>query len=57
MYVHMFAFRWKPGVTQEQKNRVLAGIRGLQGQKFQACWKQPLGRIFLRADRATSLGA
>jgi len=32
MYVHMFAFRWKPGVTQEQKNRVLAGIRGLQGQ-------------------------
>ena len=32
MYVHMFAFRWKTGVTQEQKNRVLAGIRGLQGQ-------------------------
>lgn len=32
MYVHMFAFRWKPGVTQEQKSRVLAAIRGLQGQ-------------------------
>jgi hypothetical protein len=32
MLVHMFAFRWKPGVTQEQKNRVLAGIHGLQGQ-------------------------
>jgi hypothetical protein len=32
MYVHMFAFRWKPGVTQEQKNRVIAEIRGLQGQ-------------------------
>jgi hypothetical protein len=32
MFVHMFAFRWKPGVTQEQKTRVLAGIRGLQGQ-------------------------
>jgi hypothetical protein len=32
MYVHMFAFRWKPGVTQEQKDRVMAGIRGLQGQ-------------------------
>ncbi|HKI13146.1 MAG TPA: Dabb family protein [Candidatus Acidoferrum sp.] len=32
MYVHMFAFRWKPRVTQEQKDRVLAGIRGLQRQ-------------------------
>jgi len=28
----MFAFRWKPGVTQEQKTRVMAEIRGLQGQ-------------------------
>jgi len=28
----MFAFRWKPGVTQEQKNRVIAEIHGLQGQ-------------------------
>ena len=32
MYVHMFVFRWKPGVTQEQKDRVIIGIRGLQGQ-------------------------
>ncbi len=32
MYMHMFAFRWKPGVTQEQKKRVQAEIRGLQGQ-------------------------
>jgi Stress responsive A/B Barrel Domain len=32
MYVHMFAFRWKPGVTQEQKIRVIAEIHGLQGQ-------------------------
>ena len=32
MYVHMFVFRWKPGVTQEQKDRVIVGIRGLQGQ-------------------------
>jgi len=30
MYVHMFAFRWKPGVTEEQKLRVTAEIRGLQ---------------------------
>jgi len=32
MYIHMFAFRWKPGVTQEQKERVVTAIRGLQGQ-------------------------
>jgi Stress responsive A/B Barrel Domain len=32
MYMHMFAFRWKPGVTEEQKQRVAAEIRALQGQ-------------------------
>jgi hypothetical protein len=28
----MFAFRWKPGVTEGQKQYSLAEIRGLQGQ-------------------------
>ena len=32
MYIHMFAFRWKPGVTDEQKERVIVEIRKLQGQ-------------------------
>lgn len=32
MFIHMFAFRWKPGVTEEQKQRVIAEIRKLQGQ-------------------------
>ena len=32
MYIHMFAFRWKPGVTNEQKQRVVAEIKKLQGQ-------------------------
>jgi Stress responsive A/B Barrel Domain len=32
MYIHMFAFRWKPEVTQEQKQRVITEIRKLQGQ-------------------------
>jgi hypothetical protein len=32
MYIHMFAFRWKPGVTDEQKQRVMAEIRNLQGK-------------------------
>jgi hypothetical protein len=32
MYMHMFAFRWKPGVTEEQKRRVVKEIRALEGQ-------------------------
>ena len=32
MYIHMFAFRWKPDVSEAQKGLVMEGIRGLQGQ-------------------------
>jgi hypothetical protein len=32
MYIHMFAFRMKAGVTEEQKERMLVEIRGLQGR-------------------------
>jgi hypothetical protein len=32
MFIHMFAFRWKPGVTENEKQRVVAEIRKLQGQ-------------------------
>ena len=32
MYIHIFAFRWKPGVTDVQKVRVRIEIRNLQGQ-------------------------
>ena len=32
MYIHMFAFRWKPDVTDEQKNRAIAEIQNLQGK-------------------------
>ncbi len=32
MFIHMFAFRWKPGVTEDQKQRVITEIRKLQGQ-------------------------
>jgi Stress responsive A/B Barrel Domain len=32
MYIHMFAFRWKPGVSEEQKLQVRVAIRDLQGQ-------------------------
>jgi hypothetical protein len=30
MYIHMFAFRLKPGVTEEQKDRMIGEIRALQ---------------------------
>ncbi|MGH9502947.1 MAG: Dabb family protein [Terriglobales bacterium] len=32
MFIHMFAFRWKAEVREEQKQRVIAEIRRLQGQ-------------------------
>lgn len=32
MYIHAFAFRWKPNVSEVQKERVAAEIRKLQGQ-------------------------
>jgi hypothetical protein len=32
MYIHCFAFRWKPGVTEERIDRAAAEIQNLQGQ-------------------------
>jgi hypothetical protein len=32
MVIHIFAFRWKPGVTSEQKQQAIVAIRALQGQ-------------------------
>lgn len=32
MYIHMFAFRLKPEVTEEQQDRMLREIRALQKQ-------------------------
>ncbi len=32
MCIHVFAFRWKPGVSEEQKEHAAAEIRKLQGQ-------------------------
>ncbi len=31
MYMHVFAFRWKPGTTETQQQRVAESIRALQG--------------------------
>jgi hypothetical protein len=32
MYIHMFAFRLKPGVTEEQQQRMLREIKALEKQ-------------------------
>jgi len=32
MYIHMFAFRFKPGVTEEKKEHIVAEIGKLRGQ-------------------------
>lgn len=32
MCIHVFAFRWKPDVTDEQKAKVMTEIQKLQGQ-------------------------
>jgi hypothetical protein len=32
MYIHMFAFRFKAGVTEEQKERIVAEIRSLKSE-------------------------
>jgi hypothetical protein len=53
MYIHMFAFRWKAGVTSEQQERVIRGIRELQGQipGLVETWGE---RIFLPVRRDLS---
>jgi hypothetical protein len=32
MFIHIFAFQWKPETTDEQKARVVPAIRALQDQ-------------------------
>jgi hypothetical protein len=32
MYIHCFAFRWKPGVTEDQMDRAETEIKKLRGQ-------------------------
>jgi hypothetical protein len=32
MIIHIFAFRWKAGVREDQKLRAIVAIRALQGQ-------------------------
>jgi hypothetical protein len=68
MVIHTFAFRWKPGVTEEQRQRVIDSIRALQGRipGLEETWVgvnfsprshgYELGGVMKFADRA-ALGA
>ena len=49
----MFAFRWKPEVTPEQKKQALVEIGDFKA-KFLDCSKPTLAQIFLPGGRATS---
>lgn len=32
MFIHIFSFRWQPGVTEAQKQRVFTDVNALQSQ-------------------------
>jgi hypothetical protein len=32
MFIHMFSFRWKPGITEQQKQRVFDEVNALKDQ-------------------------
>ena len=32
MFIHMFSFRWKPGITEQQKQRVFEEVSALKDQ-------------------------
>lgn len=65
MVIHTFAFRWKPGVTEEQRDRAIVAIRNLQGRipGLQETWVgvnfsprsqgYALGGVMKFADRAS----
>ena len=55
MVIHTFAFRWKPAVTDEQKQHVLGSIRALQGRipGLQETW---VGVNFSPRSQGYSLG-
>lgn len=65
MVIHTFAFRWRPGVTEEQRQRAISAIRDLQGRipGLQETWVgvnfssrsqgYALGGVMKFADRAS----
>ena len=55
-YVHyVFAFRWKPEVTEEKKEKVVSEIRKLQGQ-IPGLMETWVGKNFSPKGRGYELG-
>jgi hypothetical protein len=55
MCIHVFAFRWKPEVNEEQKRRVILEIRKLQGQ-IPGLLETWVGKNFSPRGRGYELG-
>jgi hypothetical protein len=55
MVIHTFAFRWKPGVTAEQQQRVIAAIKNLQ-EKIPGLEETWVGVIFSPRSQGYALG-
>jgi hypothetical protein len=53
VYIHLFAFRLKPGVTDAKKDHIVAEIRKLQGQ-IPGLLEPSWARISLRAAKDTN---
>ncbi len=55
MVIHMFAFRWKNGVTEQQIDKVISGIQALQG-KIPGLTETFVGRNFSPRGQEFGLG-
>jgi hypothetical protein len=55
MCIHVFAFRWKPIVSEEQKEHVISEIRKLQGQ-IPGLLETWVGRNFSQRGQGYELG-
>ena len=54
MYIHMFAFRFKAGVTEEQKERVVTEIGKLTERDSASAGMRGWGGMIRRAGRVMS---
>jgi hypothetical protein len=56
MCIHVFAFRWKPDVSEEQRHRTMTKIRQLQGQ-IRGLLETWVGKNFSVRGQGYELGA
>ena len=56
MFIHMFAFRLKPGITEAQQERMIREIGDLRNSS-RWCWNHTSAKMFRRVDKASSSAA